>query len=110
MPLKDKQKNSDQQANSDREEFMYSVCPTCKEKVNIFAYSCPKCGNRTAKNAYTGEWVTQVVYGSKDPKDYIYSIMLNDFKRCPGCHITQAGKPCKYVYCFATSKGIEQGN
>jgi hypothetical protein len=99
-----------EQEDSKREEFMYSLCPTCREKVNIFALYCPNCGGRTDKNSNTGEWVTQVVYGSGKPEDYIHSVMLNDFKRCPGCHITQAtGKPCNYVYCYGTIKRIEQG-
>jgi hypothetical protein len=92
-------------------EYLYSLCPTCREKVNINVYYCPKCGNPINKNANTGEYVVQVVYGSKNPENYIYCIRLNDYKHCPGCHVTQMeGKPCKYAPCYATNKGIEVGN
>jgi hypothetical protein len=103
-------RDGEEQEKSKPARYMYSICPTCREKANINAYYCPNCGNRTAINANTGEYVVQEIHGSRNPEDYIYGIMMNDFKQCPGCHITKmSGKPCEYVYCYATEKGIKAG-
>jgi hypothetical protein len=86
-------------------EYLYALCATCRLKVNIYAFSCPRCKNRVNFNAHKGEWTNEGVYGSADPDDKIYGTLLCSTERCMVCAEALRGNPCRYAYCFGTGRG-----
>jgi hypothetical protein len=85
-------------------KYYYSKCATCHTKVNISAYSCPRCKNRITWDANRKEWEVQAVYGSRDPDDEIYGITLCSVERCMVCETALGGHPCRYVMCYGTNR------
>ena len=89
----------------DKKRYIYRKCPTCGVKLHIDEYTCWKCGNRYDFNGNTGKWAEDMIYGSTNPSDAIYSLRLNNVKKCMTCRNTQRGNPCDYSMCFGTGKG-----
>jgi hypothetical protein len=86
-------------------EYLYSLCATCRMKVNVNAFRCPRCKNRVDYNANKDEWTNGGVYASGDAGDRIYSIRLCSVEHCMACKEALGGKPCRYVYCYGTGRG-----
>jgi hypothetical protein len=85
--------------------YYYSKCATCHAKVHIGAFYCPRCKNRTDWNANKKEWETQAVYGSRNPEDRLYGLVLCAAERCMVCERALLGNPCRYASCYGTGRG-----
>jgi hypothetical protein len=90
---------------SGERRYNYSKCATCHTKVHLGAFYCPRCKNRIDWNANKKEWVTQVVYGSRNPEDLIYGINLCAVERCMVCERALLGNPCRSASCYGTGRG-----
>ena len=86
-------------------KYIFRRCPSCTVKLHVNAFLCWKCGKRYNYNANTGQWVNEIVYGSENPSDAIYSKFINDVDKCLICRNTQNGKTCHYAICYGTGKG-----
>lgn len=86
--------------NRDGKTYLFSRCPSCRVKVNIWASNCWKCGQKNGGKEKV--WET---HGSDNPNDAIYGWMLNLIDICIACPVTQRGRTCKYARCFGTGKG-----
>ena len=78
-----------------RKEYFYHHCLPCKVKVHIDSNTCWKCGQK----------VEDMVYGSENPNDAMYSYALNKVEKCFNCYNVQKGTVCRYAYCFGTGRG-----
>jgi hypothetical protein len=86
-------------------EYLYGICATCHLKVHISTYLCPRCKNRITWNANRKEWVTGVVYYSRNPEDRLYGMRLCSVAKCIVCEEALLGNPCRYEMCYGTGRG-----
>ncbi|MCL2381319.1 MAG: hypothetical protein FWC64_06960 [Treponema sp.] len=75
--------------------YIYKRCPPCGVKLHVQAYACFRCGNRAQ----------DMTYGSQNPNDAIYNLLLNKVEKCFSCFNTQNGNPCKPIICFGSGRG-----
>ena len=100
MALEDKEKQQDK-----KRIYMFRICPSCGVKMHINAFLCWSCEKRHNYNVKTSKW-EDIIHGSENENDAIYSLLLNNADKCFSCQNTKKGSPCKYAHCFGTGKGI----
>jgi hypothetical protein len=94
----------DSQKSEPQKAYVYEKCQGCGAKLHVGARLCLKCGADYSHKCSTGEW-QQVIYGSSNPEDDIYSRPMNRIEKCMQCaNVTQRGIVCERKFCFGIGR------